>query len=544
MFASKVETNDKKTGMIKKTIHRAATKRFSKISNDFLYHPNLFQDFTQQLNTAGLIKEKNDFCTADKRNILVSELQSQYQKAGLLNDQNSNLLERLAQPNCYTVTTGHQLAPYGGPLFFIYKIIHTINLAKKLKAQFNNHDFLPVFWLASEDHDFAEIQQLHLFNDALTWDSKQTGAVGDFKLEDFQSFKAAVLKKFENDEKTATWLTSFYQSDDQLAQATFKLVAELFKNEELIIIDGNNPQLKAAFSEILELELKEGFSQKAVANQTQLLESLGYQGQVHPRDINLFYLKNNQRQRIVKNGEVFQIGEGNYSLEEMKNKLQKNPESFSPNVILRPLYQEFILPNLYYVGGGGEIAYWLQLKGVFDAVEVPFPKLQIRNSLQLVDYPLHAKIQKLGLELDELFGDLELIKKEHILKMHQEDLQFDEIQEVAESLKNKLTGLIVEVDQGLKNYGLSEAAKIEKQIQQVAQKLIRHKKKQEESTMKQIDNVHAKFFPNNSLQERQDSLLEWIGKWGIEKLMETLKSNIQPEEKDFIILIDNGHEKN
>jgi bacillithiol biosynthesis cysteine-adding enzyme BshC len=530
--------------MIKQTIHREATKRFSKISNDFIYHPHLFSNFTQQLNTAELLKNKTDFFTADKRITLVNALELQYQKAGLLNEQNNSLLNRLAQPNCFTVTTGHQLAPYGGPLFFVYKIIHTINLAKKLKAQFRDYDFLPVFWLASEDHDFAEIQQLHLFNDTLSWESEQTGAVGDFNLEDFQSFKAAVLKKFENDEKTATWLASFYQSDNQLAQATFKLVAELFQNEELIIIDGNNALLKAAFSEILELELKEGFSQKAVSHQTLQLENLGYQGQVHPRDVNLFYLENNQRQRIVKNGEAFQIGERNYSLEEIKDQLHKKPENFSPNVILRPLYQEFILPNLSYIGGGGEIAYWLQLKGVFDAVKVPFPELQIRNSLQLIDYPLYAKIQKLGLEINELFGDLELIKKEHILKMHQEDLQFDEIQEVADTLKNKLTGLIIEVDQGLKNYGLSEAAKIEKQIQQVAQKLIRHKKKQEESTMQQIDNVHAKFFPNNSLQERQDSLLEWIGKWGIEKLMKTLKANIHPEEKDFILLIDDTHEKN
>lgn len=538
------KVNDKITGMIKKNLHRETTNRFSKISNDFIYQPHLFKEFTQQLNTSEFILEKNDFFNPDKRKSLCSVLRSQYQQAGILNDQNSSLLERLEKPHCFTVTTGHQLAPYGGPLFFVYKIIHTINLAKKLNAQYTAYDFLPVFWMASEDHDFQEIQGLNLFNDTLTWESEQTGAVGRFSLNDFQPFKAAMLKKFENDANTSAWLASFYAPEDNLAAATLKFVDDLFKGEDLIIINGDDQKLKAQFSEIMALELKDGFSQEAVNQQTQELEALGFQGQVNARAVNLFYLENDERQRIVKDGDVFQIGHRNYSQEEIQEKLQKNPENFSPNVILRPLYQEFILPNICYIGGGGEIAYWLQLKGVFDKVKLPFPHLQIRNSLQLIDYPLFSKIEKLELDITELFGDLEWIKKERILNMHQDDLQFDEIQEVAESLKNKLTGLIVEVDQGLKNYGLSEAAKIEKQIQQVAQKLIRHKKKQEESTMKQIDNVHAKFFPNNGLQERQDSLLEWIGKWGLDKLMGVLIANINPNEKDFILLIDDSHEKN
>ena len=449
-------------------------------------------------------------------------------------------IKQLGESNTYTVVTGHQLNIFSGPLYFLYKIISTINLCKQLKAKYADYNFVPVYWMATEDHDFAEINHINFKGQKLTWQKEQGGPVGRFTTAGLDKVIDTLADKMGPgtfSKELIDLLKSSYLESKTLADTTRSLTHQLFGKDGLVVIDGDDVMLKRSMVPYFTQELFEGVSHAEVSKASVGLQE-EYFEQVNPREINLFYIKDGLRQRIVRNEDRWEVLETqlSFSKEEIEQELHNYPERFSPNVILRPLYQEVVLPNLAYIGGGGELAYWLQLKQMFMAYDVPFPMLNLRNSVLWIDSKSEKRIEQLGISVDELFRPIEKVKgnfaKENApmdmeLEPYEKKLQemFDDLEDVAKLTDRSMLGAVNAQRQKQLN-GLENLKK----------KLIRAEKKRQDISMSRFDKIHEALFPNGSLQERHSNLAEVYMEHG-SFFLDVLKSKLDPLDFRFMVIV-------
>jgi bacillithiol biosynthesis cysteine-adding enzyme BshC len=442
--------------------------------------------------------------SADKRQILVEVLESQY--AGIpLASAAAEQLEALRDEKTFTVTTGHQLNLFTGPLYFIYKLISTINLAKRLQERHPDYRFVPVYWMATEDHDAAEINYFKLDGQTYRWETSQKGAVGDFELDySFQNFLKGLGFA------PAVFRDAYSQSAT-LAEAVRKYVNELFGAQGLVVLDANEERLKQEFAEVMSADL---FTQQpfaAAQASTQALEQLGYGSQIYPRPINLFYLDKGIRERIERDGEEFVVlnTELRFSAEEIKALLQEHPERFSPNVVLRPVYQECILPNLAYLGGPAEVVYWLQLKGIFDQFGIPFPVLLPRNFAVLIPAVIQKKITQLGWEPEQLFQQFEAWKKDYVQSSSTIDFTLAGPRAQVSQLFKDLANQSHALDAGLpKAFAAGEVRSL-KILEQMGVKLRKAEERRLEVDLLRAKSVFEFLSPGGSPQERVVNFLQF-----------------------------------
>lgn len=525
--------------MQKSLLDRRTSNSFSKITTDFLYNNSIFKDLIQAEfsleNVAKQIEIKADF-EPEKRALLVEVLNQQYASIHPSVSVQKNI-NSLKEENTFTITTGHQLNIFTGPIYFLYKIIHAIKLAERLKETFPDKNFVPIYWMASEDHDFEEINHTFLYNQKIEFQSEQTGPVGEFKLENWNEIQEQVSAFFKNHPEAMMHDLIKNYAGKNLAEATLNLVHELFRDYGLVILEPNTKILKQEFASIMLKEVEESFSEKAVSKANEQLEKLGYKPQIMAREVNLFYIGKGFRERIIPKDGKFQSKHlGTLSLAEIQAKIQAEPEQFSPNVVLRPVYQECILPNLVYIGGGAEIAYWTQLKGVFEAVQIPFPLLQVRNSLQIFDKNAQKKMQKLNVSKEDLFQEIQVLKNAFVKANVSDELDFSALEEKVMQLQSALSHIVTDLDSNLKNYAESENTKLVKQIEAVKHKLLKHQKSQFDSELKMLEDLKNKLFPNGVLQERTDNFMNFCPDGNYKVFVQSLYEALDPMEKDLILL--------
>lgn len=483
------------------------------------------------------IEKKEQHFSQETRDVLVDSLKKQYAEivGSELTVQN---IESLKNSGVFTVTTGHQLSLLTGPLYFILKIIQVIKLSETLKKEYPNNQFVPVYWMASEDHDYEEIQSMNLFRNKLSVDYKQRGPVGRFSLEAFEDFKTQVIDFFGEEKRAQLSILLEKYDGKNLTQATRGLVNELFGSYGLVIVDGDDRALKSVFAGTMKRELETQFSEKAVAIANEALSAEGYKLQVMARPINLFYLLDGVRERIIPTDAGYSVeGVGNFSQDELLKELQETPERFSPNVILRPVYQEQILPNLAYVGGAGEISYWYQLKGVFDALEVQYPLIQVRNSVMKIDKSVKGKMDSIDFNLNDVFEDADVLKKAYVKEHSADDLDFTAFDDQANQLKELLASYTGKFS-NLEQYTSVEIKRLDKQLEGIKGKLVKVSKGKHEKAMKSIDFIKDRLFPGGGLQERNVNFLSFAADGDIQKLLNELYEAIDPFEKDLIVIED------
>ena len=368
--------------MSEQNIPLAISGQVSSLILDYVANKETIQPFYQYKNDAEGFKQKieSSHFSKEKRELLFKQLKQQYLTNGIALPKK---LDLLLEENTYVVTTGHQLCLFGGPQYFIHKIVSTIKLAKQLKELFPSKNFLPLFWLASEDHDFDEINHAHIYHTTLQSETELKGAVGRLPMSIFEDSYLELYELLGDRAKEIKELFDLSFGEKPIAQVTTQWVQKLFKEEDLIILDGDDKELKRSFIPTIKKELLGESSFNKINATSEQLKGLGYKAQVTPREINLFYLKNNLRERIVlQNGTYIVLNTDlTFSENEILDELEKHPDRFSPNVVFRPVYQEAVLPNLAYIGGPGELAYWLQLKNNFENLQVPFPVLVLRDLL-------------------------------------------------------------------------------------------------------------------------------------------------------------------
>lgn len=492
------------------------THAFSSFFLDYIEQKPALSSFYNRFplitNFADQIRAKSERFSAQHRNTLADTLLHQYKelkKSAAVEES----IHALRQPNTFTVTTGHQLNIFTGPLYFVYKIVTTINTCKALQSHYPQHRFVPVYWMASEDHDYEEIKAFRLHGKKYTWNTGQTGAVGRFSLDTIKDLLQEVPG-------TVDIFKEAYTTSKTLADAVRHYVNALFGNEGLVVVDADDHELKKQFVPIIKADVFDGAARQRVDETNTLLKQAGYHVQVHARDINFFYLNGRLRARIERSGNEFTVVDTDLRFNEsqLTDIIEQSPEQLSPNVILRPVYQEVILPNLAYVGGPAEVVYWLQLKGVFDQFNIPFPILMPRNFALIVDAPTHRKLNKTGLELRDFFEDKNYIFNHWITKNAAHLTLGDEMkstQRVFELIKNKGAS----VDATLIAHISAQEKQVLDRLQKIEHKLLKAEKRRHTDRLNQIAAVKDALFPNGGLQERIDNFLnfyqqdqEFIGK--------------------------------
>jgi bacillithiol biosynthesis cysteine-adding enzyme BshC len=449
-------------------------------------------------NAQKVISGRSDFDPA-KRQTLVDVLEAQYKGRP-----NKPDFSPLLDSNTYTVTTGHQLNIFTGPLYIIYKIVTTIKLARELKQAYPSCNFIPVYWMATEDHDFEEIASFHLFGQTYKWEGEHKGAVGRLDPKELEGILKYLPVK-------PLLFTKAYLENNTLADAVRCYMHELFGQEGLICLDADNPDLKRHFLPVIREELTASVSEKIVTETTSKLASFGYHTPLNAREINLFYLKDNLRERITREGDVFKVlnTDLTFSEQEILAQAEEHPEYFSPNVVLRPLYEEIILPNLAYIGGPSEVPYWLQLKGIFDHYQVPFPMLIPRNFGMYINAHQNNKLRKLKISHEELFLDKVSLRKTFVDKNSDNVLSLEDQKLAFLSVFDRILEKAIAVDKTMEGAVKAEQARLVKSLQNLEKRIRRAEERNHESGIDQLLNLQNKLFPNGTAQERYDNLLSF-----------------------------------
>jgi len=510
------------------------TGRFSSTFLDYINNKETLKPFYNQapkIESFESILANRNFDDG-KRPVLVDASKKQYANTKLTKEVESNI-QLLEENTTFTITTGHQLNIFTGPLFFIYKILAAINLAKALKTQYPKFNFVPVYWMASEDHDFAEINNFQLFGNKYTWEYEASGAVGKL---DVSSMKSLI----EEIPELPDFVKEAYLSSKNLSEATIKLVNELFGNYGLVILDADDRSLKAQFSDIIKDDVINNKANVLVESATKNLEVAGYKGQIFPRPINFFYMDDGVRERIIKENNEFKVlnTSKTFTQGEIEKLIEDSPEKFSPNVVMRPVYQEVILPNLAYIGGPAEMAYWLQLREVFDQYSVPFPVLFPRLFGMIIPRPVMKKMKKNTLEIQDIFKDLNTLKEGIIAsgESNQDDLanEISELQKVYQTIKEKAGA----ADKSLEGFVMSEQKKAEKSIDNIQKRIKRAEEQKHEVAINQVKGILDKLFPNGSLQEREDNFLNFH--INNPQFIDELAEKLDPLDLRFNVLTDDA----
>lgn len=472
------------------------------------------------------------------RIVLNSVLKEQYKSLEISQELQKNI-ELLKNENCFTVTTGHQLNLFTGPLYFIFKIVSAINLARDLKIRFPESDFVPVYWMATEDHDFAEINHTYINSKKVAWETEVNGATGRISTDKIKATIAEYISALgisENATDLAQIIEEAY-NENNLANATRHLVNKLFGNYGLVIVDADDAQLKAQFSNIIAEDIISENSYRNITTTNDALANAGINPQVNPREINFFYLLDNLRERIVCEYGCFKVLNTDISFSEaaLRQEITNHPERFSPNVIMRPLYQEVILPNLAYIGGPAELIYWLQLKSNFDYYKIDFPILILRNCASISSQKIDQKLERLGFSYRDIFKNKEDLKNEWVLKSTDHNLSIDDEWREIDCIFEKLKLRAHKIDPTLAPSTQAIKIRLQKAMGNLEKKLLKAEKKNHSEALNNIENIKEILFPNGTLQERKENFGMFYVKYGKDFIPALLK-NLHPLDFKYTIL--------
>ncbi|MGI4741889.1 MAG: bacillithiol biosynthesis cysteine-adding enzyme BshC [Janthinobacterium lividum] len=486
------------------TLPYVATGAFSGLLTDYIAgSPALNPFYHRRPELAAFraqIDEKQAAYPAEARQRLVTDLRAQYAElGGEVPPAVAANLDLLACDTTFTITTGHQLNLFTGPLYFVYKIITAIKLSQELKVEYPQYDFVPVYWLATEDHDFAEINHFQLFGKTFSWagpggEAGLGGPVGRLPL---TGLPEELLSQLPPEVPAA--FRDAYAGSATLSEATRRLATSLFGEYGLVCLDADRPALKQALKPVLRQELNSQVSNQAVQATNTQLTAAGYKPQVYSRPLNLFFLTDEgKRERLEPDtrpqAELLALAEA-------------APERFSPNVVLRPVYQEILMPNLAYIGGGAEVAYWFQLKEVFAQFGVPYPIVLPRNSAMYVSRALGGKLAKLGLTTLDIFKPLAELKKQVGAKLGQEEVSLADQQQALAAAYQQVQDLAQRLDPTLVKAVAAEAQKAAGSLAGLEKRLAKASEAKHETAYSQLTALKDKLFPEGGLQERTDNVL-------------------------------------
>ena len=466
---------------------------------------------------------KKQHFSSENRKVLVAALQAQY-KALNTSDKVVQNLNALTLENTFTVTTGHQLCLMTGPLYFIYKILHVIKLTEELTQAFPAQNFVPIYWMASEDHDFEEIKSFLLFGQKWSWESAQKGAVGHFQTSELTPLLTQLSEKFQNHPDSEIHRLLEKLKIAPYAKGFFKFINDLFSSYGLVIIDADQAVLKESAWPIWEKDLYTTDIHHAVVEQTKALQEQGLNTPIESKASNLFLLDTQKRERIQKT-DPFAYNKANSA-------------QLSPNVVLRPLYQEWILPNLAYVGGPSEIAYWQQLPLAFASLDLPFPLTIHRAGGILLQEKDIEVIQNLDFEKQDFLSDKVLLKERYLKQVGDQAPNYIQLNEFWREYRASFLKIAAEELPQEQRMVEAELTRLHKQIEALEEKFEKTRKAKYDKVLKQIEQLSEKIQPKGQLQERTMNILNFCPDGQLSPRIAAIYEQMQldAEEKQWFVL--------
>ncbi|MEN9949861.1 MAG: bacillithiol biosynthesis cysteine-adding enzyme BshC [Bacteroidota bacterium] len=516
---------------------------FSKLISDYLQNEHFINGFAAHQPTIDGVKaaiaSRKQFGT--DRKLIQSAFEESYAGASPSAKQTSNIV-LLASENTFTICTAHQPNIFTGYLYFIYKTAHTIALSRKLKSELPQFDFVPVFYIGSEDNDLDELSKFRINGKSFRWETDQTGAVGRMQVDKgvnaLISEIEAELGHLPEAPALIALLKKSYATGRDMAEGIFVMLNNLFSEEGLLVLQPDRASLKAHYRKVMQDDLLDQVAERIVGATGERLETQ-YKLQVNPRSVNLFYLRDGIRNRIDKRGNQYAV-DGTvirFTEAEILAELNSNPERFSPNVILRGLYQETILPNIIFVGGGSEVAYWMQLKDLFTHYQVPFPVLVLRNSFTIMDANHAHKMHELQITDADLFKEEITLSNELVQRWASASLSLDTEEKESKLLFARLKKRAGDVDKTLVQHVHALETFHLKKMESLEKKMLKAERKKQTIELQRIWKLKSELFPNGNLQERVENFMPYYAQYGQAFIQTILQHSLALEQQFGLIII-------
>ena len=480
------------------------------------------------------------------RNELSTIINNQYKSF----DPSSKTLKNISllkNKETVAVVTGQQLGILGGPLYTFYKIITAIKLCSHLSERYDNYHFVPVFWLEGDDHDFEEVRSINVlndnnelikisYNDEATEEEQNRGSIGHLKLkESIGQF----LKDYENQLRNTEFknpilenLKSFYTEEKTFKEPFKELLFWLFDQYGLVIFDPQDVKVKELLKPVFKKEINDfrNHTEKLV-NISASLEEL-YHAQVKIRPINLFYNYDEGRYVIEPIENEFRLKgkRKKFTLEELINLIEIEPEKFSPNVLLRPICQDFLFPTGFYISGPSEVAYFAQILPLYEFYDIDPAIIYPRSSVTILEKTLKSILEKYRLSITDIFTEPNKLKNQIINNVSDKNLEeiFKETKNQIDLAFDNLKEKLFELDKTMGDVTSKYRLKVLGYIDELKGKAAETQKKRYEITLRQIDKASANLFPEMNLQERELSFFHYANKYGVDvlkKIFEELAIN-------------------
>jgi bacillithiol synthase len=486
------------------------------------------------------------------RPALVSFLKKQNMGFGC-NGTTLRRIDGLRSPNAVAIVTGQQVGLMTGSLYTIYKTLSAIVLSEQLKARFPAYNFVPIFWLEGEDHDYDEAASVSVLSENqlknFRYDEKTytlNKSVGRTRFsEDIQTFTSDFLSALPPSsyrEVIGTILHEIYKPGETFETAFAKTMMRLFSDDGLILCSSNDPEFKQLAKPVFirELETSPQSSQNVISQSAQL-EEKGYEVQAKTRPVNLYLYENDQRSRIEPAGKdafTLHLGRARLTKSELLELAHGAPERFSPNVILRPIVQDSVLPTLAYIAGPGEIAYFAQYRQNYEFFNIPMPFIVPRASLTLIEpknWRVFEKISELENRqstketIAEFFASVQEFLKDAInaASTVEIDLEFSQTDRVIQAEIERLASRLGQIDPTLRQSLEKTASQISHQFDGLKGKSFRAEKQKHAELVQQIEKCEVNLFPAGVLQERAINIFYFLNKFDlslIQRLKEVIKS--------------------
>ena len=527
--------------------------------SDIPGHHNLFLDYVYEFENVAEFYS-NDF--RNKENYLkifknvtenrsdlsptISEiLTNQYSQ---LNPSNATLqnIKKLSDKKTLAIVTGQQLGIIGGPLYTFYKIITAIKLSRFLSERYDDYNFVPVFWLEADDHDFNEVRTVKIIdegNSLLTIGYKDEIAEDDLKqsvglinldssINEFFDKLNSSIKETEFKALIFDRLKSFYKEDKSFKEAFRDLIFNYFDEYGLIIFDPQDDEVKKLLKPVFKKEITDfRIHTEQLVHVSATLEEL-YHAQVKVKPVNLFLRVDEGRHSIepVENEYRLRRKRKSFTQEQILELLENEPSRFSPNVLLRPICQDYLFPTAFYVAGPSEISYFAQIKPLYEFYNIVQPMVYPRSSATILESSIANSLEKYSVNINDIFIDIENIKKKIISSVEESsvDEMFNGISIQMESTFDQLKEKLLDVDKTIADSSNRYRDKILGTINELKSKAEKAQQKKYEVTLRQIDRTAVHLFPNSNLQEREINFLYFANKYGeefLKKVFEELQIN-------------------
>lgn len=461
-----------------------------------------------------------------------------------IEDAQSVQLEKFSDSECLAIVTGQQLGVFGGPLFTIYKTISCILLAREWEKKLQR-PVVPVFWMADEDHDFEEIASIGVpgYDEYKSISLSQEGTGLPVSMEEIQStfpeFISKVTEEFPDTDFSSVLfsdLNKFYELSNTHVQAFAQLISSWFSDQGLLIVGSNTSQLKELVKGLFKTSINEGDAiQKALDEKSGSLEKQ-YHRQVVVSDSNLFYIDDKKgRVKLERIGQDWKVGSLTLSHDKLISMIDANPQSFSPNVFLRPILQDMLLPTLGYVAGPGELAYYGQMKDLYPIFDLEMPIIFPRLSITLLEKGIDRIMEKLPFAMCSYNQRIEDLEAAYVDHTNSKDIEgvFDDWKSKVNEITNHPTAFIKEIDPTLEAVVGKTVAGFSNELDKLKGRVYRSIKQQEETQLKRISKIKSQLFPNG-LQERSVSPVFFMNKYGPD-IWNELLSKFEEKELDLTI---------